>query len=166
MGFPAAGRFRRGSGELEYIKVLLGPSVFLLHCSDKKSLSYSPLGQQQPHFFDIHSHLCILYSVVDKMKLSAYLGFVALLAAGFAAAAPAPGGEGSKPKKPPGPPPGKFSSAQQQCSASQSSISCCNTSSTKNHGSHTVNTNDGAYSMDCNQIIGESPLQLLREPTT
>lgn len=59
------------------------------------------------------------------------------------------------PKEPPGPPSGSLSSVSQSCSASQSSISCCNSS--KNKGGHSKNVywQGGNAQLLCNQINGK-----------
>ncbi len=75
-----------------------------------------------------------------------------LISVGLVAAAPAPGG--NKSKSPPGPPSGKFSKVKQQCSAKQSSIRCCNVSSSK--GNKKVSYKDESFDLVCNQISGTS----------
>jgi hypothetical protein len=76
------------------------------------------------------------------------------LIAGAAFSVAAPNGKGHK-KEPPGPPSGTFSGVSQSCTASQSSISCCNA---KNNGSNKKNVYypGGNAELTCSEINGKS----------
>lgn len=89
--------------------------------------------------------------------------------AALSVAAPAPNGS-KGPKGPPGPPSGTVYGVSQSCSASQSSISCCNT---RNNGGKKKNVYypDGSAELTCSQIDGkllyfDVPLRSLKSTLT
>ncbi|KAL9000357.1 MAG: hypothetical protein Q9188_005693, partial [Gyalolechia gomerana] len=68
----------------------------------------------------------------------------------------APSAEPGKDKKkgPPGPPEGSYGSVSQSCSASQSSIHCCQANGGQGK-SHHVKYKDDEYNLVCSQLSGE-----------
>jgi len=76
-----------------------------------------------------------------------------LMAVGLSAAAPS--AEPNKDKKsPPGPPNASYGSVSQSCSASQSSIHCCQANGGQGKN-HQVKYQDQQYNLVCSQITGE-----------
>lgn len=89
------------------------------------------------------------------MKLSIFsLAF--LMGMTLSAALPnAEAGKDDKKKGPPGPPDSAYGSVSQSCSASQSSIHCCQANGGQGKD-HKVKYQDQQYNMVCSQINGES----------
>ena len=85
----------------------------------------------------------------DTMKFSLF-STTLLMAIGLSTAAPF--AEPGKPKDPPGPPDGTYGSVSQSCSASQSSIHCCQANGGQGKD-HKVKYQDDQYNLVCSQIF-------------
>ena len=86
----------------------------------------------------------------DIMKFSL---FSTALLMGIGLSAAAPSAEPNKSKKgPPGPPDGSYGSVSQSCSASQSSIHCCQANGGQGKNHH-VRHQDEEYNLVCSQLV-------------
>ncbi len=98
--------------------------------------------------------------VQDELQIRNKLSLFSLsLMVVAAMSSPTPGGHK---KGPPGPPSGTYGGISQSCSASQSSIHCCNTNGNKvNKGKGKdkhVSWADGSELLVCSQIVGKWPM--------
>ncbi|KAL8784309.1 MAG: hypothetical protein Q9213_004067 [Squamulea squamosa] len=102
------------------------------------------------------------------MKFSIF-STILLMGVGLSAAAPSaePNGDGKDKKHPPGPPDGSYGSVSQSCSASQSSIHCCQANGGQGKSHHVKYKND-EYNLVCSQLFsGENnkPVQAICSTT-
>jgi len=139
-----------------YIRRVDIPSPFSFSINSlQQSSTSSPTNQQTPSSIFTSHHL----SAQSTMKFS-LLSLAVLLSAGVASALPhawAGEGEGEGKGKhhgPPGPPSGSYESASQSCSASQSSIHCCNQGGSGPRN-HKVGYIGSTYDMQCSQVGGK-----------
>lgn len=86
------------------------------------------------------------------MKLSLF-SLAVVLSAGLVAAAPSPEAKKSKYNEPPPPPPRSAQSVSQTCSASQSSVKCCNQASSVGSKGHKVYYGENTFDLQCSQIV-------------
>lgn len=133
---------------MEYIMILLSASTFLSH--HQQTHQHFSTFISQTKIFKINP----LYKTLTTMKLSL---LTLSLIAGAAFSVAAPGSKG--PKGPPGPPQGTVYGVSQSCSASQSSISCCNT---RINGGNKKNVYypGGNADLTCSQIDGKFSLHV------
>ena len=131
------GMSRRYSGGFEYIKAF--------RCS---RISHIPPSPSTTNSNSLIPRILLKFNPSKPINMQfSILSFALIASAALSAAAPKKG--------PPGPPSGTYGGVSQSCSASQSSIHCCQANGNKNGDKKNVYYPDGNAQLVCSQITGK-----------